>query len=72
MIELYEPRIMNIIKTNFKPLTNLNLDRNQLVEPDRSANQRPLFLAGNHLKSCPDSDLRKNLKKTLGKYLPIW
>ena len=28
MIELYESRIMNIIKTKFKPLTNLNLDRN--------------------------------------------
>ena len=25
----------------------------------RSANQRPAFLAGNHLNSCPDSDVRK-------------
>ena len=27
---------------------------------ERSANQRLIFLAGNHLNSCPDSDLRKN------------
>ena len=28
--------------------------------PDISANQRPDFLAGNYLNTCPDSDLRKN------------
>ena len=27
---------------------------------DRSFNQRTVFWAGNHLNSCPDSDLRKN------------
>ena len=35
-------------------------NRPLIGRPDRSANQRIVFLAGNHLNSCPDSDLRKN------------
>ena len=27
--------------------------------PDRSANQRPVFLSGNYLSLCPDTDLDK-------------
>ena len=36
--------------------------------PDRSTNQRPVFLAGNHLNSCSDPDLRKTLTLVSEKY----
>ena len=36
-------------------------DKSQsFLRSDRSANQSPVFLVGNRLNLCPDSDLRKN------------
>ena len=36
-------------------------NRSLICRQDRSANKMPGFLAGNHLNSYPDSDLRKKL-----------
>ena len=40
-------------------MVSCHKNRPIIGRPDRSANQRSVFLAGNHLNSCPDSDLRK-------------
>ena len=50
--EVYLKSVFSEIREKKRPL---------IGRPDRSANQSPvLFLAGSHLDSCPDSDLRNN------------
>ena len=44
----------------------------QASRPDRSANQRLVFWRGNHLNSCPDSDLRKTVFSNCIAYRITW
>ena len=46
-------------------LVSRQKNRPLIGRTDRSANQRPVFLAGNYLNSFPDSGLRKIIFNTI-------